>query len=242
MKFLLNIVLTAVLFGVAMPATAQGDLGAEIVEIEAEDGLMLVGDWYASDEQAPAVLLLHMLNSNRTAWEPLIPVLVNDYGFNVLNLDMRGHGETGGSRGWDLTEQDVQTVIDWMREQESVDAERIAIVGASIGSNLAIRGWANDEGVVTAVALSPGLDYRGVTTLEPVTESADRPLLLIASRADVVSAIAVIELFGATNGAVSVRLFEGGRHGTQLLSNDTLAPTISLIGQWLAEHLNVDED
>ncbi|MCI0711674.1 MAG: alpha/beta fold hydrolase [Chloroflexi bacterium] len=242
MKLLSNVVLITLFLSIVMPVSAQEDLEMEVVQIEAEDGLMLVGDWYASDRQAPAVLLLHMLSSNHTAWEPLVPVLVNEYGFNVLNLDMRGHGDTGGSRDWDLAEQDVQTVIDWMRQQDSVDTERIAIVGASIGSNLAIRGWANDDRVVTAVALSPGLDYRGVTTLDSVTENADRPLLLLASRADMVSATAVIELFGVTTGDTSVRLFEGGRHGTRLFDEETLTPTTALIGQWLAEHLIVDKD
>lgn len=241
MKILRNSLLIVVLFAVVMPVGAQEDVEATVVEIEADDGLMLIGDWYAAEEEGPAILLLHMLGSDRSAWEPLIPALVSDYGLNLLNLDMRGHGDTGGDREWDLAEQDVQTVIDWLREQDGVDPERIAIVGASIGSNLAIRGWANDEGVATAVALSPGLDYRGVTTLEPVTENSGRPLLLVASRSDTASARAVIELFGETAGDASVRLFDGSRHGTQLLDKETLAPTTALIGGWLAEHLKVKD-
>jgi pimeloyl-ACP methyl ester carboxylesterase len=240
MKFSRTVLLVVLLLTVVMPVNAQDDVERVVVEIEADDGLTLIGDWYAVEEEAPAVLLLHMLSSNRTAWEPLVPILVSEYGLNVLNIDMRGHGETGGDRDWRLAEQDVQTVIDWLREQDSVDSEHIALVGASIGSNLAIRGWANDARIATAVALSPGLDYRGVTTLDPVIENAGRPLLLVASRTDRASASAVIELFSETTGDASVRLFEGGRHGTQLLDEETLAPTTVLIGEWLAEHLRDD--
>ncbi|NJL58071.1 hypothetical protein HC928_25350 [bacterium] len=50
---------------------------SEVVNIEAADGLILVGDFYLSnaEEPAPAVLLLHMLGSDRNAWRQLIPEL-----------------------------------------------------------------------------------------------------------------------------------------------------------------------
>lgn len=211
------------------------------VEIEASDGLMLIGDYYTGssedDEPIPAILLLHMLGSNRTAWQPLLPVLVGEYHFAVLNIDMRGHGETGGSQDWTLAEADVQTLIDWLREQEGIDPDAVSIVGASIGSNLAIRGWANDENIATAVALSPGLDYRGVTTVDAVEAQPDRPIMLVASRNDAPSAIAINDLYDLTSGYATVRMYDGRLHGTNLFGDEDIAQYLTYaIAEWVDEN------
>lgn len=243
-RFFLIIGLLFSLIIIALPTSAQdgGDepaLTPKLVNIEAEDSLLLVGDYYfpvseMDGETVPAVLLLHMLNSNRTKWETLIPVLVNDYGYAVLNIDMRGHGETGGSQDWPAAEADVQTLVDWLRTQDGINPGAVAIVGASIGSNLALRGWANDETVLTAVALSPGLDYRGVTTQDALKTSADRAVMLVASRRDTPSALAVTTLFAETHADVQVRLYSGRLHGTQLLEDDSVVDELThSIGTWI---------
>lgn len=245
---LLAILITSLLV-LSWPASAQDDgdtpptLPPILVNIEAEDGLVLVGDYYYpagefDGDTMPAVILLHMLNSNRSKWEPLIPILVNDYGMAVLNMDMRGHGETGGSQDWTAAEADVQTIVDWLREVDYVNPNAISIVGASIGSNLALRGWANDETILTAVALSPGLDYRGVTTQDAVATGSDRAVMLVAARQDTASALAVTTLFTETTADVQVRLYSGRLHGTQLLDDENIASELSHnIGLWLMAQL-----
>ncbi len=206
------------------------------VEATAGDGLTLVADYYApaGDESVSAIILFHMLSSERSAWEPLLPILVNDYGFAVLNVDMRGHGETGGERDWAHAETDVQVWIDWLRQQESIAS--VSLVGASIGSNLAIRGWANDPDIATAVALSPGLDYRGVTTADAVEAAADRPIMLVAARDDVPSAQAVNQLYDLTTGYATVRMYEGSLHGTRMFSAENHEFLLYAIAAWVAEN------
>lgn len=209
-----------------MAAAQQGDHG---VTITASDGLELIGDFYMPDGATDAVLLLHMLGSQRSAWEPLVPALVNAE-MAVLAIDMRGHGDTGGQQEWDLAEEDVKLLVDWLRNQGDID--NVAIVGASIGSNLALRGAANDENVVTAVALSPGLDYRGVTTDDAIMATT-QPALLVASRGDSYSANSVMDLFAASNGEIQVRLYAGRAHGTSIFgAEDGL---VDLIVMWLTE-------
>jgi pimeloyl-ACP methyl ester carboxylesterase len=215
---------------------------AERVELAAGDGLTLVADFYRAEmgeETArPAVILFHMLGSNRVAWEPLLPTLVEDYGFHVLNVDMRGHGETGGDRDWPLAEEDVQTWLDWLREQDGVDPDAVSLLGASIGSNIALRGWANDENVATAIALSPGLDYQGVTTDDAVEGASDRPVMLVASRMDLGSARAVNALYELTEGYAAVRMYDGALHGTNLfrLEEGRTERLFAAIGDWIAEN------
>lgn len=211
-------------------ATAQVPEPSAVL-ITASDGLEIHGDYYVpAGDSYPAVVLLHMLNGSRREWQPLIPVLL-EQGFAVLAVDLRGHAATGGSRDWALAETDVQTMIDWLREQAGVS--QIAIAGGSIGSNLAIRGAANDETIVSAVALSPGLDYRGVMTEDAVETYGDRPLLLLASKSDSYSALSVTMLFELASGDKSMRVYTGGRHGTVLLPNNE--PLLHLIANWLAE-------
>ncbi len=224
-------------FGLMLPtANVHALPDAQRVELEASDGLVLVGDFYVpeSEEPVPAVILMHMLSRQRGDWEKLLPVLVDDYGIAVLNVDLRGHGETGGRTDWTLAEQDVQLWIDWLREQDGINPDAISLIGASIGSNLAIRGWANDETIRTAVALSPGLDFRGVTTADAVEANADRPLMLVAARSDRESAVAVTTLFDLTEGNALVRLFSGFRHGTDLFGDENADWLINAIAEWVA--------
>lgn len=210
-------------------------LNVETVSIATNDDLALIGDYYRPAGDAPrgSILLLHMLGNRRQSWAPLIPALV-EANFAVLAIDMRGHGETGGLQDWALAEDDTQILIDWLREQ-APDAP-VGIVGASIGSNMALRGMANDAEVVTAVALSPGLDYRGVTTDDAVTAIGERPLFLVASRNDNPSGSDTQALFDLATGETQFRLYNGRIHGTGLFVSE---PTIvDLVSAWLVEQFD----
>ncbi len=223
----------------AAAASAQELPTPEAVSIRASDGLQLRGDLYRPADRegdAPALLLLHMLGSERDAYEPLLPSLL-DAGYIVLNMDLRGHGETAGSQDWGLAQQDVQTTLDWLREQQGVADEQIAIIGASVGSNLALVGCANDEFCVTAVALSPGLDYRGIEPESAITEGlAERSALLIAAHDDSFSRDTVIVFFGEAPGDIAARLYPGRAHGTALFREE-LESVSGLIVEWLGQHL-----
>lgn len=220
----------------ATSVSAQRDSSAEVVTTEAADGLVLVGEFYASDDPAPAILLLHMLNSRRSAWSPLIPALT-DAGYNVLAVDMRGHGDTGGAQDWAAAERDIEDWLDWLADQPSVDSDQIAIVGASIGSNLALIGCAYDARCVTAIALSPGLDYRGVMPEAALAEGlADRSALLVASHDDSYSAEGVRSLTEVAVGELGVHLYTGRRHGTDIFATEADSLN-SIIMNWLSLHI-----
>ena len=145
-------------------ASAQAQEATEIVEVLlfAEDGTVMMGYWYVAegeDPTAPAVLLLHMLSGRAQDWLPLSDELALA-GIHALAIDLRGHGESGGARDWTLAQRDVAKWWHWFAAHQEVDA--MAVVGASIGANLALLGcaeWADCRG---AIALSPGLDYRGL--------------------------------------------------------------------------------
>lgn len=240
-KLSFTLILILLLIFVSVSTAQQAE--PNTVTIEAEDGLMIVGDYYVIDapgEDNPAVLLLHMLGSNRSAWEPLIDPLLNA-GFNVLAIDMRGHGETGGSRDWDATESDIQVVMDWLYAQPEVRPSSVSIVGGSIGSNMALIGCANDPSCVTAIALSPGLDYSGVMPEESVVNGlAERSALLVGSRNDGSVQDSILQMAANAPGEIGLHLYPGRVHGTNLLTTEDHLN--DLIIDWLTEHMPPMDD
>lgn len=222
---------------VAATATAtQPGLGTpqppQTVKIAASDGLQIVGLFYPSilsGSQAPAALLLHQYGSNKHELQDFIPSLINE-GYSVLAVDMRGFGDTGGKEDWKLAETDVATFLTWLRDQPSIDGKRIAIIGASIGADLALRGCAKDKQCHVAVALSP--EDLGATTEETVKKvDTNKSVLLAAGLFDTESSKAVSKLSAMAWGNVSVRLYNGSAHGVNLLY--AIEDLWSTIIQWL---------
>ncbi|HVO70083.1 MAG TPA: alpha/beta fold hydrolase [Aggregatilineaceae bacterium] len=236
-RLLISAALLLVLIGFAAPAAAQDIPEPQRVEVTASDGLTLVGDFFAasdaaSDTGAPAALLLHQLGASKSSWGSLIPALY-DAGYTLLAVDLRGHGETGGGLNWPLAEQDTQTWLEWLRAQPGVDPERVSIIGSSIGSNLALRGMADDARVVTAVAISPGLDYFGVTTQDAIQAIGQRPVFLVTAQRDMQSAAGVKTLATVVQGDALVRIYPGNAHGISLFSQGDFIP---MIVSWLDTH------
>ncbi|HJT01914.1 MAG TPA: hypothetical protein VJ756_22660, partial [Terriglobales bacterium] len=85
------------LFFVTFPAFAAQPPAPRDVDITAPDGIKLKATYYAAGKPGPGVLLLHMCNSNRKAWEPVASQL-SAAGINALTLDYRGYGESEGER------------------------------------------------------------------------------------------------------------------------------------------------
>lgn len=211
------------------------------IEVEAADGLVLVGDLYNAqlNVQTPAVLLLHETNGKRDNWSPLVPSLV-EAGYRVLAVDLRGHGESYGAMDWELAQDDVKVWLDWMHSQPSIRPDRIGVIGSSVGGNLALIGCALDGACATAIAISPGLDYFGLMPEQYVVDSmGTRPVLLITSRGDGRSSDAVRQMTASATGEVGSRIYMGSLHGTNLFEQEQDDLT-ALILYWLESHVPRD--
>lgn len=192
-----------------------GESSYEVVA--SQDRLRLQAMLYPADVQpAPAVLLLPMLNGRKEDWRPLVPVL-QQAGYTVLTVDLRGQGATGGTPNWTQARQDVLDMLADLQAMDGVDGERIAVIGAGIGANLALTGCAVSTFCDAVAALSPGLDDQGVLTEGAVTRLGDRPLLLIAAVDDTLAAAAAQRLDGLAGGPHELLLLEGSARGTALL-------------------------
>ena len=216
------------------------EMAAEAVSLAAADDLTLIGTLYTNPAQTtpqPGILLLHMLGSHRTVWEQvgLVATLV-DNNYVVLTLDMRGHGDTGGSQDWAQSPDDIQRAWEFLRQQPGVDGDRTAIIGASIGANEALIAAANEPAITGVILLSPGLVYRGVQTEPAMSAYGDRPILLVASEDDSYSADSILRLAELSQREANVQMYTNAGHGTNMFAAASDLP--DLIVGWLATALH----
>lgn len=223
----------------SLTTTAQDLPDRETITRHASDDIALVADFYAGPADAPVIIALHMLNSERAAYAPLIPDL-QAAGYALLNVDMRGHGASGGARDWDAAIADIADWIAWLEAEGHLNESGLAIMGASIGANVAIISCAESAVCAGAIALSPGLDYRGVKPEAALVDGlADRAALLVAAGRDQSSATAIRQMFLKAQGAVTAHMYSGRAHGTRLFESEYESVS-QLILHWLREHIPVN--
>ena len=189
------------------------------ITLTTDDGMELHGKFFEA-ESSKAVILLHMLGRQHENWDEFAAKL-NRAGYNVLAIDLRGHGKSNVDWKEFADEQFTNMAIDVKEAKDFLFLKnsrfRYAIVGASIGANLALNHAVKDKDILGAVLLSPGLDYRGVKTGETVLSYGKRPVLLVASEEDTYSAESTRVLSSKIVGDKKQILFNNAGHGTDML-------------------------
>jgi dienelactone hydrolase len=214
----------------------ETQVGPEEVTVKAADGLSIAGTFYAGSgpEPWPGVILLHMNGGQRQDWDAFSSQLAGE-GYAVLAVDMRGHGQTGGRRDWDQAAGDLQRVWDYLAGRADVDESRTALIGASIGANMALVTAEANPAIQGVVMLSAGRDYFGVTTEDRMVAYGERPVLIVASEEDTEAAIAARTLSDLAQGPAKLEMYEGAGHGTRMFG--PLPELGQLIIDWLDEYV-----
>lgn len=227
MKKLLTLFLLLVAFG-----THANTPTPTIVKIAAHDGLTLAGDWYLQAPQGATVILLHQLYANRTRWAGLDTALLAA-GYNVLAVDLRGYGETGGRIQWREAIRDIATWQAWLTDVAGIPAGNIALVGSSMGSVLAIVGCGNAPACPTAIAISPGWEYFGVGVRGALAQLEGREVLALYATRDRFPALGVPRMHETAPEVVTIATYTGNAHGIDLITKEreTLIPQVLA---WLA--------
>ena len=94
------------------------------------------------------VILAHQRNGDRTKWDGFARVLQKNR-YSVLSLDFRGYGGSGGTADFNRMDSDILAAVTFARQQ--LHADRIAIIGASMGGTYATA--ALGDPLVKGVAL-----------------------------------------------------------------------------------------
>lgn len=205
----------------AAVSLARLEAAGRPVGFTARDGTPLTGQVFeASSRPSPGIVLVHMLGKSKDEWTWMAERL-QDAGATVLTVDLRGHGGSGGSAGaLSAMVNDVAAAIEWLAARPNIRPGALAVVGSSLGANLAALA-AGEHGTVRAVALvSPSLDYRGVRLdIAAMKRLGARPVWLAASTEDPYALRTIRELV-TSGGAREQALSPVRAHGTTLLTAD----------------------
>ena len=168
MKSLLIVLLLA--------STASAQPAPRDIDITSPDGTSLKATYFASGQPGPAVMLMHMCVTTRKSWEP-VATLLSRAGMNVLTIDSRGFGQSGGPPYETATPEvqrqigqkwpaDFDAAFAWLVGQPGVDKTRIGAGGASCGVDNAVQ-LARRHPEVRSLALLAGpTDTAGVEYLQ----------------------------------------------------------------------------
>ncbi len=217
----------------------------ERVSFETKDGVTIVGSWQPTADSSSAVLLLHMMPSDRTSWVHL-QSLLSERGMASLAIDLRGHGESLQQRNQALdyrmfsdaehqaSAQDIQAALAWMQERSGVSS--VFVVGASIGASLALQSAIADPRIHAIALLSPGESYRGIQAFPLARQLSPTQGLFVAAsspddQASFESAKEILRLAGRSVDAG--RWFENAGHGTQLFTSHPELATALV--DWIAK-------
>ncbi len=181
-----------------LAAWAQQSSTPRVVDLKTTDGTILKASYFAAANPGPGVLLLHQCNRQRKVWDELAAQLSSS-GINVLTLDLRGFGESGGIAHGKLTPRqaaqvqaedwpgDINVALQYLVTQPGVNRDVIGVGGASCGVDNSIETARRHPAEVKSLVL-----LSGGTTL------AGRRFLRQASQLPILFAVADNDEFPPT--------------------------------------------
>lgn len=132
-------------------------------EVETDGVSIKVAGWWVPcpGGSEKACVILHGYADGKVggiAWGPTWVSL----GFNVLAIDLRAHGESGGS---DSTagyheRHDVRQVLDQLKRDRPAECEEIVLFGVSLGAAVAVAAAEGRDDIAALVLDCPFADYR----------------------------------------------------------------------------------
>jgi dienelactone hydrolase len=209
-------------------AAASAPPAPRNVNLTAPDGTKLKATFFSAGEKpGPGVLLLHQCNQQRKNWDDLAAHLAAA-GINVLTLDFRGFGESGGTAfsklsgpeaGKLINEKfpgDVDVAFQYLVKRPGVTKDVIGAGGASCGVNQSIQLARRHPEVKSLVLLSGNTDKDGRVFLR----KSDGLPLFISAADDDGAAVELMEwLYSISpNTGNKFAHYTAGGHGTEMLA------------------------
>lgn len=112
-------------------------------------------------------------------------------GMAVLRFNFRGTGKSEGEHGDGTTEpQDILGALTFLRNQDAVDGERVALAGYSFGSKMAAKAAALDTAVLACACVGFPTGHDDITFADwEFLAEVEQPLLFISGTEDRYSSI-----------------------------------------------------
>jgi len=147
---------------------SPGDLGLgfedqpfTVIDTRSSGKLNIAAWWIpASNQSEKCVVLIHGYGDAKVgaiAWAPPL----HDLGFNILAIDLRAHGESGGSccTGGYFERDDVEQVIDQLLNLYPGQTRQLVLFGASVGGAVAAAVASRRNDIAAVILESPIPDY-----------------------------------------------------------------------------------
>ena len=123
------------------------------------DGLKLSGVLHVPDdrkagERRPAIIMMHGFGANKTGGPDWICRQFEQWGYAALRFDYRGCGESEGTRGRVIPEEEVADALNavtYLESRPEVDAAAIALCGSSLGGGVAVQAAGLDRRVAAVI-------------------------------------------------------------------------------------------
>ncbi len=192
-----------------------GSVGKE-VSFSADDGVKISAKYWDRKTEKK-LILVHMLGGDKSDWNEF----AENAPYTAIAIDLRGHGNSDGDLQ-SFSDPDFNSmVLDVKAASEYMGGDQIIVIGASIGSNIALN-YADDYNVSGLVLLSPSHDYRGVDTRAVITRYKE-PLLIVTSRDDIQSYNPSIDMYNAApSEEKQLKTYDDAGHGTDMLKKPDL--------------------
>ncbi len=201
------------------------------------------------DSPQPLVILIHQFRQSKVQWTREFINSLESGGYKVLAYDIRGHGKSSKQDGElsallsdpEQAPKDIDAVISWTREQKGIDSARIAVIGTSIGGNLAL--YAKFKKLVkTAIAISNGketfesfTEYNEAMMGRPYFEKFSKVFLICGNKDDNCESGQKWIYDNFLEDPREMKVYDSDKHGKSLIEEKP--ELYSLMLDWLKKYL-----
>jgi pimeloyl-ACP methyl ester carboxylesterase len=136
----------------------------EAVRIPTRRGRSLFGWMLPCGRAKTTLVILHGWGSNAELMLPVAAPL-HRAGYHILLFDARGHGRSDGDTFASLPRfaEDLGMAIEWLRHHRPEHAERIGVIGHSVGAGAAILEASRNPAIATVVSIAAFAHPAGLT-------------------------------------------------------------------------------
>jgi cephalosporin-C deacetylase-like acetyl esterase len=119
-------------------------------------GVLCLPDNVPKGKKLPCIMVLHGFGSNKTSDNVKIPCkMLNEWGYAALGFDMRGCGESEGTRANLICMEqvaDTRNAVTYLQSRPEIDGSKIGVLGSSFGAAVAVYAAGVDERIGACIS------------------------------------------------------------------------------------------